>query len=208
MSSEAITHWALIIGVNYYPGRNNRNLKGCVQDTISTKLYLNNTIKSGLDIVVLTASTPSIDGNPPPEKPEAWPTYHQVKCQLERIIDMSKSGDHVYIHYSGHGTKVNEKGRRYLALLLLDDNGCKSRHFRTSRNLAPDLQKMVEKGLRVTLVLDCCFSGRVARNSDYHGFDVRYLEYDPIPDSAAIHKEETTPLDKTNILRDRSTETN
>jgi hypothetical protein len=203
-SSEAITHWAIVIGVNYYPGRNSNNLAGCVRDAMSTKHYLEDTITNGLDIVVLTASTPSVDGTPPPEKPEAWPTYHQVNCRLKRIIDKSKSGDHVYIHYSGHGTKVNEKGRRYLALLLLDDDGCKSRYFRTSRNLAPDLQKMVEKGLRVTLVLDCCFSGRVARNSDYHGFAVRFLEHDPILDSAAIDDEDTTPLHTMNILRDGS----
>ncbi|RYN85845.1 hypothetical protein AA0119_g13063 [Alternaria tenuissima] len=206
-SSEATTHWAVVIGVNYYPGSNSRNLKGCVRDAIFTKLYLEDTIKSGLDIVVFTASTPSVDGTPPPEKPEAWPTYHQVECQLKRIIENSKSGDHVYIHYSGHGTRVNDKGRCYLALLLLDDDGCKSKYFRTSRNLAPDLQKMVEKGLRVTLVLDCCFSGRVARNTDYYGFDVRYLEYDPIPDSAAIDEEEATPLDTMTVLRDGSTET-
>lgn len=206
-SSEAITHWAVVIGVNYYPGGNSRNLKGCVRDAMATRLYLEDTIKSGLDIVVLTASTPPVAGTPPPEKPETWPTYHQVEFQLKRIIENSKSGDHVYIHYSGHGTRVNDKGRRYLALLLLDDDGCKSRYFRTSRNLAPDLQKMVEKGLRVTLVLDCCFSGRVARNSDYHGFDVRFLEYDPISDSAAIHEEEITPLDTMNILRDGSIET-
>ncbi|KAF2675631.1 hypothetical protein K458DRAFT_212321 [Lentithecium fluviatile CBS 122367] len=207
-SSKAITHWALVIGVNYYPGGNSRNLKGCIQDAMSTKLYLKDTIKNGLDIVVLTASTPSVDGTPPLEKPEAWPTHHQVECQLKRIIEKSKSGDHVYIHYSGHGTRVNEKGRRYLALLLLDDDGCKSRHFRTSRNLASNLQKMVEKGLLVTLVLDCCFSGGVARNSDYYGFDVRYLEYDPISNPAAIDEEEDAILDTTNILRDGSMETN
>jgi hypothetical protein len=207
MSSETITHWAVVIGVNYYPGGSSRNLEGCVRDAMSTKLYLEDTIKSGLDIVVLTASTPSVDGTPPPEKPEAWPTYHQVECQLKRIIENSKSGDHVYIHYSGHGTRVNDKGRRYLALVLLDDDGCQSRLFRTGRNLAPDLQKMVRKGLRVTLVLDCCFSGRVARNSDYHGFDVRYLEYDPILDSAAIDEEEATPLEPMNVLRDGETET-
>ena len=206
-SSEAITHWAVVIGVNYYPGCNSSNLKGCVRDAMSTKLYLEDTIKSGLDIVVLTASTPSVDGTPPPEKPEAWPTYHQVECQLKRIIEQSKSGDHVYIHYSGHGTRGKDKGRRYLALWLLHDDGCKSIRFRTSSNLAPDLQKMVKKGLRVTLVLDCCFSGRVARNTDYYGFDVRYLEYDPIPDFAAIDEEEATPLDTMNVLRDGSTET-
>ena len=205
-SSESITHWAVVIGVNYYPGHNSKNLKGCVRDAMSTKLYLEDIIKNGLDIVVLTASTPSVDGTPPPEKPEAWPTNNQVKCGLKRIIDNSKSGDYVYIYYSGHGIQVNEKGRRYLALLLLNDDGCKSRYFRTGRNLVPDLKKMVEKGLRVTLVLDCCFSGCVARNSDY-GFDVRYLEYDPIPDSAAVDKEETIPLHTMNILRDGSPET-
>ena len=75
-SSEVVIYWAVVIGVNYYLGRNSKNLKGCVRDVMSTKLYLEDIIKNGLDIVVFTVSTLSVDGTPPLEKPEAWPIYY------------------------------------------------------------------------------------------------------------------------------------
>jgi hypothetical protein len=203
---EATTHWAVIIGINYYPEHYDGCLKGCVRDAEATRLYLEEAIEINADIVVLAASTPSVHGLPPPEKPEVWPTYVNVIAQLKRIIDKAECGDRVYIHYSGHGTKLLSRDKRpELALVLLDEGGCKSRSLR-SVYLAKALREMVEKKLYVTLVLDCCFSGGVARSSDYCGFDVRFIEHDFDYDSVYIHELDTKFSDASSTLRDASVE--
>ncbi|KAF5126237.1 hypothetical protein E5D57_010933 [Metarhizium anisopliae] len=43
--------------------------------------------------------------------------------------------------------------------------------------LANCLGRMVEKGLLVTVVLDCCFSGSVLRDGNIRGTDVRAVDY-------------------------------
>ncbi|KAF2185506.1 hypothetical protein K469DRAFT_540786, partial [Zopfia rhizophila CBS 207.26] len=200
---KATTHWAVIIGVNYYPEHYDRCLKGCVQDAEATKSYLGGAIEINANLVVLAASTPSVPGVPPPEKPEEWPTCPNVIAQLRRIIDEAECGDRVYIHYSGHGTRLLSRDKRpELALVLLDCDGRKSKCLR-SVTLAQALQKMVKKGLVVTLVLDCCFSGGVVRSSDYRGFDVRFLE----PDTAfAINELDTIFSEASSTFRDASME--
>ena len=45
---------------------------------------------------------PSLSGSS--EEPEAWPTLENVKSSLSKVFDKAKSGDVVYIHYSGRGT--------------------------------------------------------------------------------------------------------
>ena len=74
----------------------------------------------------------------------------------------SRSGDSVYIHYSGHGTRTPHTGA--LALVLFDhDSGSRLLY---GQLLASLLERMTEKGLFVTFVLDCCFSGSNLRYGD------------------------------------------
>lgn len=114
---------------------------------------------------------------------------------------MAKGGDFVYIHYSGHGTRLPSG----LALVLLSEDGRGSRYLR-GRNLASDLHNMVKKGLRVTLVLDCCFSGSVVRNSDWHGFEVRCIDYNPTVDDVSLQEHSASLFDVASTLRDSSME--
>ncbi|KAI0812992.1 caspase domain-containing protein [Xylaria sp. FL0064] len=174
------THWAIIVGINYYPS--DRCLQGSVRDAQVVRHHLEDR-DLPVDINILTATTPA-SGRTPPEQPERWPTYANVVSGLRRILDIAQPGDLVYLHYSGHGARLpsdaqsgsNTSGE--LALVLFEDDDVGSRYLR-GPHLATALRKMVDKGLTVTLVLDCCFSGSVARHSDWHGFDVRCIDYNP-----------------------------
>lgn len=67
-----MAHWALVIGVNYYPqDSRDKNLHGAVNDACCMKQYLETVIKKDLNIVLLTASAPLIQGNPPIEKEDS-----------------------------------------------------------------------------------------------------------------------------------------
>jgi hypothetical protein len=171
------THWAVIIGVSYYP--RDRCLQGSVQDAKTVKHYLEE------GATMLTATTPmSPSSGRPIEELKLWPTSVSVVSALKRILDKAQPGDFVYLHYSGHGMQTpsdappgpNSTGE--LTLILFDDDENGSSYLRGS-HLAGALRKMVEKGLLVTLVLDCCFSESVICSGDRHGFDIRCTKYNP-----------------------------
>ncbi|KAF2804514.1 uncharacterized protein BDZ99DRAFT_451575 [Mytilinidion resinicola] len=204
-SHSATTHWAVIVGIDYYPEPKHKCLKGCVRDATTVKLFLE-TGEPNANIAVLTATAPTDPSfGRPSEEPEVWPTYENFISSLRRVIDMAKSGDFVYIHYSGHGARFSGLAQSELALVLLSEDGRGSRYLR-GQTLAMALHKMVEEGIRVTLVLDCCFSGSVVRNSDWHGFDVRCIDYNPIFDAASLQEHSAGLFDVASTLRDSSME--
>lgn len=182
-------HWAILIGVNFYQ---KEPLKGCVRDVELMKFCLENYLNTGSKrprIVTLTATTPeNPDSCYPIETPDSWPTYGNVTSSLENTTAQANPGDFVYIHYSGHGTKEPSEGSNNnqnsgdLALVLFDL--AKGSCYLKGRDLANRLNDMVKKGLLVTLVLDCCFSGSVVRHSSPHNNGIRTIPYDAAIDAA------------------------
>ncbi|KAF8847727.1 hypothetical protein BDZ45DRAFT_681707 [Acephala macrosclerotiorum] len=188
------THWAVLIGVgvsidttplsedDQQRRPRDRSLKGAVADITAISDYLE--AEPGLKITKLTATKPlvgeSISG--PIEASESLPTLENVCSVLREVIDEGARGliKHVYIHFSGHGTRIGGDGPLALALYHQDARGTRYLH---STELAGALNKMVKHGICVTLVLDCCFSGSVKRTSELHGSAIRFIEYDPAVDA-------------------------
>ena len=185
MSKDISTtrHWAVLVGINFYV--KDKCLQGCVRDVQSVKGYLETAGSSPVTISLLTASNPKDPRHiRPPEHEDAWPNLKNLTGSLFRILREGKQGDHVYIHYSGHGTRLkNDQGRLDLAFVLYENNEHRRSYFR-GQHLASALRRMVENGMLVTLVLDCCFSGSVRR--DRFGYAEnplsRTTEYDPADD--------------------------
>ena len=168
-----MAHWALVIGVNYYPqDSRDKNLHGAVNDACCMKQYLETVIKKDLNIVLLTASAPLIQGNPPIEKEDSWPSFTKITSHLERIGDSAKPEDRVYVYYAGHGTVISSES----ALYVLSEDGRGEGYVRLN-GVYKRLEPMVAKGVRVTLILDCCYSGGLIRGRLHPDIKMRYLEY-------------------------------
>ena len=190
--------FAVLIGIDFYK---DKPLHGCVRDTDLIQQYLESNA-TPIQVRKLTASIP-VDPNSlqPNGEPESWPTFENVLSCFEQVTLLSKAGDYVHIHYSGHGTRkkvsssYSNSSTGDLALVLLDGTNVPEARYLPGLELAKIIHKMVEKGVKVTLVLDCCFSGSVVRRDDRIG--VRYLDYNPAIDttcSTSIAESQTTTL--------------
>ena len=113
------THWAVLIGVGLTISRTkpgslssgkDRSLKGVVHDIIAISEYLKEGL-STVDTTILTATKLHQDEAVIPiETPGRLPSPGNVTLSFKRILDLAKPGNHVYIHYSGHGTRRNFDG--------------------------------------------------------------------------------------------------
>ena len=182
------THWAVLIGVGLTiskPGSpssgKDRSLKGVVQDIIAISEYLKEGL-STVDTTILTATKLHQDESVIPiEAPDRLPSPSNVTSSFKRILDLAKPGNHVYIHYSGHGTRRNFDGA--VALELIHPSSYVTEYF-YGTVLRNAISQMIRIGLSVTLVLDCCFSGSVLRTNQAANVEVRYIEHDPDIDAS------------------------
>ncbi|RYP41124.1 hypothetical protein DL768_010539 [Monosporascus sp. mg162] len=196
--------WAIIVGIDFYPS--DRYLQGSVQDASSARHYLEETGEL-VDITLLTATTPRDScARVPVENPASWPTQANVVAGLRRIVENASPGDLVYFHFSGHGVQVPDSaasaapGAREAAIVLFENNEPGSSYLR-GRHLARALGNMVGKGLVVTLVLDCCFSGGVTRHGDRRERNVRCLDYKADVDAASPQLFEGVFMNTTETMR-------
>ena len=192
------SHYAILIGINAYP---EKPLESCVRDVKNIEKYLKR-MSNPVHLHMLTA-TESSDSSRPAEDPNLWPTYANVISNLEKLTSLAKAGDFVYIHFSGHGTtrepfkdpsnlsieglapnlsKFSNPSTGDLALAVLEVTTNTEIRYLHGEDLANLIERMVNKGLVITLVLDCCFSGSVMR----HNSSVRHLPYDPKVDAAYL----------------------
>ena len=189
------TRWAVLIGINFYP---ERPLWGCVRDVQIIK----NCLGTCVDIATLTASAPDdLNSRLPAEDSHSWPTYENVTAQFEKTTARAKHGDFVYIHFSGHGTRNEETGD--LSLVLLSE--VSEIRYLGGRELAALVDKMVRKGLHITLVLDCCFSGGVVRQGSVQDAAIRHIAYDSAIDALYPYAPDSCPNHQVgSSLRDAS----
>lgn len=189
-ATSAVTRYALLIGVCFTPRERREEwkpLRGCVRDVREIEKHLAK-LSPNVDIQTLTASLSDLDASCPAEGAEDLPTHSNVVSSLENIILRAPTGSFVYIHFTGHGTAIEPKSRfanrstGELALVVLATDDQTKIQYLWGSELAYSLRRMVEKGLKVTLVLDCCASGSVVR--DKADPSIRWLPYDPTIDAA------------------------
>ncbi|XEU99253.1 hypothetical protein FSHL1_004540 [Fusarium sambucinum] len=159
------THHAILVGINAYP---DKPLSGCVRDVQQIQSLLQkHTIPT--DIKCFTATPSSLPDKPGlQEDPAHWPTYNNVTAAIREVTAAAQPGHCVYIHFSGHGSRIapmsefSDHGTGDLAFALLNKDATMIQLLGGHR-LAISLNAMVNKGLVVTLVLDCCFSSSIYR---------------------------------------------
>ncbi|KAI8721517.1 hypothetical protein NCS52_00293200 [Fusarium sp. LHS14.1] len=117
--------WAVLIGVGLTllrPGTrstspaNDMSLPGAVEDIRAAAEYLK-TGPSSVDMSILTATKSPHDARKTTETKEYLASRDNVISSMQRVLKLSSPGDHVYIHYSGHGTVRSVDGAVALELV-------------------------------------------------------------------------------------------
>lgn len=166
---------ALLIGIDYYkPNRLYRSLRGAVRDINLVDTFLRETLK-----IPSARIRRLISSNP--EDPtlsavrsagEQDPTYENIVRTFDEINQAAQPGEQVYIHYSGHGGRVItiypnlKQGNREQydeGLVPMDIGDTPDGRYLRDVEMTTLLKRMTDKGLIVTLVLDCCNSGDATR---------------------------------------------
>uniref|UniRef100_A0A1J3I2S6 Metacaspase-7 n=1 Tax=Noccaea caerulescens TaxID=107243 RepID=A0A1J3I2S6_NOCCA len=138
---------AVLIGINY-PGTE-EELQGCVNDV--HRMYKCLVDRYGFaeeDITVLIDT----------DKSYTQPTGKNIRHALSELIKPAKSGDVLFVHYSGHGTRVPpETGEE-------DDTGFDECIVPCDMNLIPDddfrdIVEQVPEGCQITFISYSCHSG-------------------------------------------------
>lgn len=136
---------ALLIGINYIGSP--YELSGCIYDTeLITKTFNRNGIT---DIKSLTDAS------------SIKPTRENILYGIKNVLDVSKSGDNVYLFYSGHGGSImdslsgdeNDKNDEYI--LSVDLYGI------TDDEIRQCINTNMKAGVTVFALFDCCNSGTV-----------------------------------------------
>jgi hypothetical protein len=169
--------WAILVGVNYYSGKAD-DLFGCVRDVQAQREYMKDRT---YHLTELTIDTPSCSNSVLPSPHSKHPTLQNLTDSVKTVVEGVQEGDHVYIHFAGHGTQVvdestsTEKGFGDLAWVLYDEQTGISYFY--ERQLDNAVSDMAGKGCFVIVVLDCCCSGSVGRHD--RGHSSRTTRYDP-----------------------------
>lgn len=169
MAAVTCERWAVIIGINQYSDTDARkNLQGCVNDVEKTNSILRTYLNAPADHITLLTSPSGLDkctGS------NACPTKTNVVDALRKVRQRANPGDFVYIHYSGHGdrrpTQYAElkKGQNHDEVLCTLEDDLSDVEF------GDLLDELVNEGLAVCVVLDCCHSGGASRLG--HGTSIR-----------------------------------
>jgi hypothetical protein len=206
-ADESGSLYALLIGIDNYPQRPLADgtfyppLGGCVRDIKRVERFLLDYLGIPINNISKLTATREAGGSLP-EPDEERPTYENMVARFKQLTDNAQRGDRIYIHYSGHGGRTRTafkdlKGEDGLdeALVPYHIANPEARYLRDIE-LAALLKAMVDKGLIVTLVLDCCHSGGATKGVGTAtvrgmipgpaGFDTR----EPPADSAVASLEE------------------
>jgi hypothetical protein len=145
------TRRAVLIGINYKGQKG--ELRGCHSDVFNMYNYIQDYYGfQDADVTVLVD-----DGD------HAQPTKANIIAAYQNVVRQSRPGDAIFLHYSGHGTKVrdvsgDEDDGYDEALVPLD--------FEQAGLIIDDylyeiLVKQLPAGVHVVAVYDCCHSGTV-----------------------------------------------
>ncbi|XP_022950256.1 metacaspase-9 [Cucurbita moschata] len=143
---EATKRMAVLVGCNY--PNTKYELHGCINDVMAMRETLMNRFSfEESNIQVLTDEPGSL----------LMPTGANIKRSLGRMVGKAKSGDVLFFHYSGHGTRVpsmkhGNLSRQDEAIVPCDFNLITDIDFRRLVNRLP-------KGTSFTMISDSCHSG-------------------------------------------------
>jgi len=168
---------ALIIGIDEYtPPANEkatsqyrsvfRNLEGCRNDALSVKSVI--TAKYGfeeknIDSLFNTSAT-----------------HKNIINAMQQLLASSKPNDIAFIFYAGHGSQVNnslskETDKKDETIVPSDIWKDTIKDIR-DKELSAIFNAFIDKGVELTVVMDCCHSGSISRGPELNPPKFRYLD--------------------------------
>lgn len=143
---------AVMVGINYI-GHNPGELSGCQNDVANMKQYIMNVHGFQEEDITLLLD----DGE------HTEPTKENMIAAYQKIVSESEPGDAVFLHYSGHGTKMkdttSDEEDGY------DEALCPVDYATAGMILDDELFDIIVKGLpqgvHVLSLMDCCHSGTI-----------------------------------------------
>lgn len=147
---------ALLIGINYY-GSNNR-LNGCIDDIEDMEHHLRTCGYS--TFTILKDSLTDLSH----KNPDA-PTKSNIISAMKRMVSITKPGDTLFVHYSGHGshlsdTNGDENDNKDECICPVNYNGDSEDSGFIRDDLLNDiLVKSFPEGAKLRVVFDSCHSG-------------------------------------------------
>ncbi|KAL3899156.1 MAG: hypothetical protein SGCHY_002250 [Lobulomycetales sp.] len=145
----------LLVGINYTGMA--AELKGCCNDVKNCYKLVTTRwgYKDGADMKVLTDDQ---------RDPARMPTKKNIMDALHWLVQDAFRGDHLYLHYSGHGSQQAEDGDDFEEDGL-DDTLVPLDYQEAGQIVDDDLNdilvKSLPEGVKLTVFMDCCHSGSI-----------------------------------------------
>ncbi|EOA35282.1 hypothetical protein CARUB_v10020450mg [Capsella rubella] len=138
---------AILIGINY-PGTEGE-LRGCINDVTRTHKSL---------VQLFGFSEENITELIDTDKSKIQPTGKNIRRAFSDLVDSAKSGDVLFVHYSGHGTRLppetgEDDDTEFDECIVPSDH-----NYITDDDIREIVDK-VPKGCSFTFVSDSCHSG-------------------------------------------------
>jgi metacaspase-1 len=155
---------ALFIGINYF-GQNGE-LRGCINDVKNIKNFVTTNFNFPTDSDHMRTLTDDDTNN--------MPTRANILSGMKWLVNGAKSGDSLFLHYSGHGgsQKAAQSGTeadgKDETLIPVD--------YQTAGQIIDDdlydtLVAGLPQGVRLTCIMDCCHSGSILDLPYTYGVD-------------------------------------
>mmetsp|Transcript_2251 Transcript_2251/g.6623 ORF Transcript_2251/g.6623 Transcript_2251/m.6623 type:complete len:273 (+) Transcript_2251:234-1052(+) len=143
---------ALLIGINYVGQQG--ELRGCHNDVDSMLTFLKSRgfVDDSCQVKILRDNGTDED-----------PTHDNILAALDWLADGVAAGDTLFLHYSGHGSRVpdrdGDEGDKYDETMVPLDY--ESRGQLTDDVIHQKLVLNIPEGSSLTAVMDCCHSGSI-----------------------------------------------
>lgn len=136
-----------------------RDLEGCINDARSIQSIITSRFQFAPDKVDTLYNEAA--------------TRVAIEAQMLALLDKSSSGDVAFIYYAGHGSQVpnslaKEADKKDESMVPSDTWKPGVEDLR-DKQLAVIYNKFIDKGVKLTVIMDCCHSGSLSRGPNDPG---------------------------------------
>ena len=162
---QPVEKFALIIGIDNYsppadykPGSDNSrfqvsNLHGCRNDALSIKSVIESRFsfpKNHVDTLF-----------------DSDATRDNILSAIKKLLSKTKKGDIAFIYYAGHGSQVynsmSKEPDKFDESIVPGDTRKEGVEDIRDKELSKKFNEFLDKGLILTVILDCCHSASMSR---------------------------------------------